>query len=183
MPAQQCVGSDEERLSARSAQQPAGRSEEHPVGLLQSRTAELTAKNRQLVSEHHDLKLLELTRAQPQRRHRERTPKQQIHQRDQQEAPSTRSRTRSATLRPSAAAAYPQTTSDGFTHPTRSQRSRQRTDASQTVCLLRARGVSRAGSSKRFDTPRLAEPRITAGSSMLSRPDSGYWSTPEVRGQ
>jgi superfamily I DNA and/or RNA helicase len=51
------------------------------------------------VAKHHDLKLLELTRAQTQRRDRKRTPKQQIHERDRQEAPSTKSRKGSATLR------------------------------------------------------------------------------------
>jgi hypothetical protein len=38
----------------------------------------MAAKNREFVSEHHDLELLELARAQPQRRHRKRTPKQQV---------------------------------------------------------------------------------------------------------
>ncbi len=84
MPTQQRVRTDEERLLARSLQEPAGRGQKDPVGLLQTGTSDLTAKNRQLVAEHDDLELLELTRTQTQGRHRERPPKQQIHQRHQQ---------------------------------------------------------------------------------------------------
>ena len=52
-------------------------------------------EDRTLVSKHDDLELLELTRTQTQRRHRRRTPKQQIHQRhDQGQTPSTRLQTR-----------------------------------------------------------------------------------------
>jgi hypothetical protein len=36
---------------------------------------DLAAKNREFVSEHHDLELLELAGAKPQRRHRKRTSK------------------------------------------------------------------------------------------------------------
>jgi hypothetical protein len=64
------------------------RGKEHPVSLVQPRTGDLAAKNRQLVSKHHDLELLELARAQPQRRHREPTPEQQVQQRHDQEAAS-----------------------------------------------------------------------------------------------
>jgi hypothetical protein len=86
MPPKQSVRANDERPPALTAQQSAGRGREHPVGLLQPRPRDLSAQNRQLVSAHHDLKLLELTRAQPRRRHRERTSKQQIDQRDQQKA-------------------------------------------------------------------------------------------------
>ncbi len=75
MPAEQGVRADEERRSARSAKQSAGRSKEDAVTLIQPRPRDLAAKNRELVSQHDNLKLLELARAQPQRRHRERTPK------------------------------------------------------------------------------------------------------------
>jgi hypothetical protein len=75
MPAEQCVRADEERRSARSAKQAAGRSKEDAVTLIQPRPRDLAAKNRELVSQHDNLKLLELVRAQPQRRHRKRTPK------------------------------------------------------------------------------------------------------------
>src|SRR5262249_57041164 len=51
-------------------------------------------------------------------RHRQHTPKQQIHERDQQEAPFIRSQTESATLRPYGPAPT-SPTPDGFTHPTR----------------------------------------------------------------
>jgi len=61
MPAKQRVRTDEERVLARSAQQPAGSSKEHSVLLLKPRAGDLAAQNRQLVSKHHDLKLLELT--------------------------------------------------------------------------------------------------------------------------
>jgi hypothetical protein len=59
------------------------------------RTSDLATKNRKLVSQHHDLELLEFTRTQTQRRHGERPPKQQVHERHHQEqTPSTRTQTR-----------------------------------------------------------------------------------------
>ncbi len=80
---------------ARLAEQLAGRSQEDAVTLGQPRTSDLAAKNREFVSEHHNLELLELARAQPQRRHRKRTPKQQVQQRhDQKQPPSARVRKR-----------------------------------------------------------------------------------------
>jgi hypothetical protein len=72
MPTQQRVRAHEER-PALSAQQLAGRSKEDAVTLIQPRTRDLAAKNREFVAEHHDLELLELARAQTQRRHRKRT--------------------------------------------------------------------------------------------------------------
>jgi hypothetical protein len=75
MPAQQRVRADEERRPARSAEQSAGRGQEDTVTLVQPRMGDLAAKNREFVSEHHDLEFLELARAQPQRRHRKHTPK------------------------------------------------------------------------------------------------------------
>jgi hypothetical protein len=60
MPAKERVRTDEERLLARSAQQPTGRSKEYAVVLLKPRAGDLAAQNCQLVSENHDLKLLEL---------------------------------------------------------------------------------------------------------------------------
>ncbi len=79
MPTQQRVRTNEER-SARPAQHLTGRSKSYAVTLAQPRTSGLAAKNRELVSEHHDLELFELARAQPQRRHRKRTPEQQVQQ-------------------------------------------------------------------------------------------------------
>jgi hypothetical protein len=99
MPTQQCVRTDEER-PARPAKQLAGRSKEDTVTLVQPRTGDLTAQNRQFVAEHHDLQLLELARAQPQRRHRKRTPEQQVQQRHDQEAASLRPVPETPTLRP-----------------------------------------------------------------------------------
>jgi len=65
MPTQQCVRADEERLPAAcSPQKPAGRSQEETVGVLQTRTGDLAAKNRKLMAKHNDLELLELTRTQ-----------------------------------------------------------------------------------------------------------------------
>src|SRR6266498_3606943 len=87
MPTEQRVRTHEEGRPARPAQQPAGRGQEQSVRLLQPRPRELAAQNGQLMSEHYDLKLLELTRAKTQRRNRKRAPKQQIHERDQQGAP------------------------------------------------------------------------------------------------
>ena len=57
------------------AEQLARRSQEDTVTLVQPRPGELAAKNREFVSQHDNLELLELGRAQPQRRHRKRTPK------------------------------------------------------------------------------------------------------------
>jgi hypothetical protein len=68
-------GQDEERRPARSAEQAAGGSQEDTVTLLQPRLGDLAAKNREFVPEHHNLELLELARAQPQRCHRKHTPK------------------------------------------------------------------------------------------------------------
>jgi hypothetical protein len=87
MPAQQCVRSDEKRRSARSAQYSAGRSQEDTVTLVQPRPGDLAAKNREFVSQHDNFELLELARAQPQRRHRKRTPKQEVHKRHDQRQP------------------------------------------------------------------------------------------------
>jgi len=87
------IRANEQRVPGSAAQKAARRSKEDTIGVLQPRTSNLTTKNRKLVPEHHDLELLELTRAQTQRRHRKRTPKQQIHQRHKQEqTPSTRMR-------------------------------------------------------------------------------------------
>lgn len=88
MPAQQRVRTDEERLLALALQESAGRGKEHSVSLVQARTGDLAAKNRKLVSKHHDLELLEVARTQPQRRNLKRTPEQQVQQQHDQEAAS-----------------------------------------------------------------------------------------------
>ena len=87
MPMQQGVWTHEERWP--SSEEPAGCSEKHTIGILQTRANDLAAKNRELVSKHDDLELLELTRTETQRRHRERTPKVQIHKRDSKSRPSS----------------------------------------------------------------------------------------------
>ena len=87
MPMHQGVWTHEERRP--SSEEPAGCSQKHPIGVLQTRANDLATKNRELVSKHDDLELLELTRTETQRRHRERTPKEQIHKRDQQEQTSS----------------------------------------------------------------------------------------------
>src|SRR6266536_1071448 len=105
MPAQYGVRANEQRLPGSTTQKAARRSEEETVGVLQPRTGDLTAKNRELVSQHHDLELLELTRTQTQCGHRERTPKQQIHHRHEQEqTPSTRTRTKADSMAATSAA-------------------------------------------------------------------------------
>ncbi len=75
MPAQQCVRADEERRSTRSAEESVSRGQEDAVALVQPWPLDLAAKDREFVPQHDDLELLELARAQPQRRHRKRTPK------------------------------------------------------------------------------------------------------------
>jgi len=126
MPTQQRVRADEQRLPTRSPEKPAGRSKEDTVGLRQTRTSDLAAKNRQLMAEYHDLELLELARTHTQRSHRERTPKQQIHQRHEQgQTPSTGCG-RGPTLRPRSQLRRVLEQPDGFTYPTRSDRRRLR---------------------------------------------------------
>jgi hypothetical protein len=90
---------NEERRPARPAQQSTGRSKEHPVCLVQPRTRDLAAKNRQLVAQYHDLELLELTRAQPQCRDRQYTAKQKVQQRYDQAAASLHPNPKKPTLR------------------------------------------------------------------------------------
>ena len=123
MPTQQRVRADEERLPARSPQKPAGRSQEDTVAVLQTRAGDLPAKNRQLVSKHNDLELLELTRtqtqAQPPLAHSETT-----------DTPATRARADSLHQDANEARPYGREVTsatyldvrDGFTHPTGRQR-------------------------------------------------------------
>jgi len=118
VPTKQCVRADEEGLLARSPQKSTGRSEEDTIGVLRARAGDLSAKDRKLMSEHDDHELLEITRTQTQRRHREDAPKQQIRQRHEQgqdsltqdaDGPTLRSRSHLRVVeRP-----------DGFTHPIR----------------------------------------------------------------
>jgi hypothetical protein len=67
--------------------------------LVQPGTGDLAAKHRQLVTEHDDLELFELARTQTQRRHRERTPEQQVQQRHHHDAASLRPSPKRLTLR------------------------------------------------------------------------------------
>jgi hypothetical protein len=62
--------------------------------------AQPTTKNREFVSQHDNLERLELARAQPQRRHRKRTPKKQVQQRHDQQTASLRPSPKRPTLRP-----------------------------------------------------------------------------------
>jgi len=113
MPTQQRFRANKERPPARFPQDPAGRSKEDTVGVLETRTSDLAAKNRKLVSEHDDLELLEFTRPQTQRHHREPTPKQQIDQRHKQEQDSLhpmRARPDSTATKPTATRALSQQT-------------------------------------------------------------------------
>jgi hypothetical protein len=100
MPAQQRLRTNEERLLALAAQESARRGKEHPVSLVQARMGDLAAKNRQLVSKHHDLELLELARAHSQRRNRKHTPKQQVQQRHEKKQPPSTRVQKEPTLRP-----------------------------------------------------------------------------------
>jgi len=59
----------------------------------------LAAKNRELVAQHHDLELFELTRAQTERRDGQRSPKQQVQQRHDQAAASLNPNPKKPTLR------------------------------------------------------------------------------------
>jgi len=99
MPAKQRVRTNEERGPARPAQQPAGCSQEHPVSLVQPRTSDPAAENGEFVAWHNDLELLELARAQSQRRNRQHTSKQQVQQRYDQAVPSLHPNPKKTTLR------------------------------------------------------------------------------------
>jgi hypothetical protein len=83
-----------------------------------SHAGDLSAKNRELVSEHDDLELLELMRTQTQRRHREDAPKQQIHQRHEQGRDSLLQDADGPTLRSRSHLRRVLERPDGFTHPT-----------------------------------------------------------------
>src|SRR6266542_1289809 len=99
MPAKQRIRANEERWPARPAQQLAGCRQEHPISLVQPRTNDLAAKNGEFVAQHHDLELLVLPRAQPQRRNRQHASKQQVQQRYDQAAPSLDPNPKKTTLR------------------------------------------------------------------------------------
>jgi hypothetical protein len=124
MPTKQCVRADEERLLARSPQKSTGRSEEDTIGVLQTRAGDLSAKNRKLMSEHDDLELLEITRTQTQRGHREDAPKQQIRQRHEQGQDSLLQDADGPTLRSRSHLRRVVERPDGFTHPTGFQKLR-----------------------------------------------------------
>ena len=127
MPAQQRVRTNEERRPAPSAQQPAGRSQEHPVPVVQLRTSDLAAKNGELVAQHYDLELLELPRAQPQRRYRQSTLKQQVQQRHDQAAASLHSNPKKPTLRSQTPGSdAPSRAQDEITYPTPSEGRRKK---------------------------------------------------------
>jgi hypothetical protein len=81
-------------------------------------TEDLAAKNREFVSEHHDLEFLELARARPQRCHREHTPEHQAQQRHGRQAalPPRSPAKPSLRLRPQSRGALEPP--DGFAHPT-----------------------------------------------------------------
>ena len=78
MPTQQRVRADEQRLPRTVPREAGWPQPERHGGLRQTRTSDLAAKNRQLVSKHNDLELLELTRTHTQRSDGERTLKQQM---------------------------------------------------------------------------------------------------------
>jgi hypothetical protein len=59
--------------------------EEHPIAHRQRRPTRLSARHRDLVPEHHNLKLLELVRAQSQRQKLQRAAERQIAERPEQE--------------------------------------------------------------------------------------------------
>jgi hypothetical protein len=58
MPAQQGLRTNEERLPTVPIQKAVGRGKKDAILLLKTRTSDLATKNRQLVSEHHDLSCL-----------------------------------------------------------------------------------------------------------------------------
>jgi hypothetical protein len=67
MPAQQRLRANGKRRPRRSRQRPAQGSEQRPVGRARSRSSKLAPRDRELMAEHKDLKLIALARAQPQR--------------------------------------------------------------------------------------------------------------------
>jgi hypothetical protein len=84
MPMQQGVWTHEERWP--SSEEPAGCSEKHTIGNLQTKANDLAAKNRELVSKHDDLELLE---SRERKRSAASASAEQIHKRDEQEQTSS----------------------------------------------------------------------------------------------
>ena len=70
-----------------------------PITLSKPRPSNLALKIPDLVAKHHDLELLELRRAETQRGHRQRTPKQQVQHRNHHAAASLTRTRRDPTLR------------------------------------------------------------------------------------
>jgi hypothetical protein len=97
MPSQQRVRRDEERAAALAREQPAGGGEERAIRRSKRGPSDLAPKNRQLMTQNHDLKLFELPRAAAERSELEQTSQGEVEQRSQQTQPPV-SRTKSARL-------------------------------------------------------------------------------------
>jgi hypothetical protein len=84
MPAKQRRRSDDKRAPACSRQQTARGSEENPIRSAQLGPDELATQHRELVAEHNDLELLELLRAEAQRRELQKAPEHEVAERPEQ---------------------------------------------------------------------------------------------------
>lgn len=100
MPPKQRRWRDEERSPARPRQQLTCGGKEDSIGRRQLRSTCLSAQYRELVSEHHDLKLLEILRAGTQRHELEHAAEHQVAERPEQEPTPRDQRDRRTTLRP-----------------------------------------------------------------------------------
>jgi hypothetical protein len=90
--------------------------EEHPVRGPQCRASRLPAQHRELMAEHHDLKLLVIGRAKAQQHKRHRPAKDHVQKRRQQRTPPILDRARDPTHPENPRTPTPPTI--GFTHPT-----------------------------------------------------------------
>jgi hypothetical protein len=86
MPAKQRGRSDDKRAPACSRQQAARGREENSIGRAQLGPSELATQHRKLVTEHNDLELLELVRAEAQRRDLQQALNDEVAERPEQRA-------------------------------------------------------------------------------------------------
>jgi hypothetical protein len=84
VPAQQRGGRDDERPPTCSRQKTAGSGKEDSISGFQLRPSNVATQDTELVAEHDDLQLLELTRAEAKCGQLQRTSNNEVHKRDEQ---------------------------------------------------------------------------------------------------
>ena len=99
MPAKQRLRSHEEGAPALTGQEAAGGREERPIRRPKRRTSDLAAQNRELVTKHHDLELLELFGATAQQGQLDQPAQGEVEKRGEQARPPGSKGQSRATLR------------------------------------------------------------------------------------